>query len=99
MAKLYIAEYSSLGIDKSGRALVSPNEPPINEQVVDFSSGVAASSTFNKETKFIRIHTDADCSILIGESPTATVNNQRMVAGQTEYKAVDNRHKVSAISN
>jgi hypothetical protein len=60
-----------------------------------------ASSAFNAATTYVRIHTDAICSISFGTAPTATTSTMRMVAGQTEYFAVPvgRSFKVAAITN
>ena len=96
MATLYIAEFGNLvGLD--GKAQIAPN-PPIAEQTVSFSSSTQ-SSAFNGQTRYIRVHTDAICSILVGSNPTATTSTQRMVAGQTEYIGVTPGHKIAAVTN
>lgn len=76
-------------------------EPPLAEQVVDYSGGVAASSAVNAQTRIVRIHTDAICSVLFGTNPTATTAKGRMIAGQTEYRGVPvgASYKISAITN
>ena len=63
-------------------------------------SGTSAqSSAFNAATRFIRVHTDAICSILIGSNPTATTAKKRLAADQTEYFAVNSGDKIAAITN
>lgn len=95
MAKLYIAE-----LERPRNQWVDiGNFPPITEQVVDYSGGVASSAAFNAKTVMIRVKTDAICSIAIGASPTATTSNARMSAEDTEYFSVQGNHKISAISN
>lgn len=87
--KLFIAEYAQVAVDSRDRTVLCGQEPPIAEQVVDYSAGVAASTAFNASTKFIRVHTNAICSVLIGTTPVAGITNKRMVAGQTEFMGVD----------
>lgn len=95
MAKLYIAEFER----PRNQWVNIANAPPIVEQVVDYSGGVASSSAFNAKTAMIRVHTDAICSILIGTTPTAATTNARMAADTIEYYSVQPNQKISAISN
>jgi hypothetical protein len=96
MATLYISEYSGIGFG-SNQSL--PQEPPLAEQTVSMSGTSAQSSAFNAATRFIRVHTDAICSILIGSNPTATTAKKRLAADQTEYFAVNSGDKIAAITN
>ena len=91
MATLYITEFgniwrqSGLPGDIGQIAL----QPPLAEQTVSLSGSSAQSSAFNSKTQFVRLHTDAICSIEFGTNPTATTAKARMAANQTEYFAVD----------
>lgn len=89
MAVLYITEYL-------GPTAV---DPPLAEQTVAIGGTSAQSSAFNANTRYIRIHTDAICSVLVGSNPTATATKKRMAAGQTEYVAVAGAHKIAVITN
>lgn len=98
MATLYIAEFAAL----SGTAnfpVAGAFAPPIAEQTVGISGSSAPSAAFNTNTKFVRIHTDAICSIKFGASPTAAATNMRMAANQTEYFGVVPGQKVAVITN
>lgn len=96
MATLYIAEFRQVG--DLGR-IQAPEQPPYAEQTVAIGVGSVQSSAFNTATKFIRVHTDAICSIKIGSNPTATATTARMAAGQTEYFTVLAGHKLAVIVN
>ena len=108
MTKLYVTEYCGLKLvsGPNGIPAQCPEEPPLAEQVVDFTSGAAQSNAFNVKTKFIRVHADSICSRLIGTNPTATASKARMSADQTEYIGLPPDHgvgstvyKISAITN
>jgi hypothetical protein len=104
MTKLYITEYARMSQSSGpGNTVVqAPEEPPLAEQVVDFSGGAAQSSAFNAKTRFVRLHTDSICSVKFGANPTATTSSARMAAGQTEHKGISgdgSAAKVSAITN
>jgi len=105
MTKLYISEYARMTPSSGpGNTVVqAPEEPPITTQVVDYTSGAAQSAAFNAKTKFVRLHCDSICSVKFGANPTATVNDPRMAAGQTEFRGVNiadgSAAKVSAITN
>ncbi len=96
--KLYITEYENV-LQING---VSPIalEPALATQVVSYSTSTQ-SAAFNARTRFVRLHTDAICSIEFGTNPTATTSTRRMAAGQTEYFAVppNASYEVAAIDN
>jgi hypothetical protein len=104
MSKLYISEYARVTqASGPGNAVVpAPEEPPLAMQIVDFTSGAAQSAAFNGKTRFVRLHADAVCSVRFAANPTATVNDARLAAGQTELRGIPadgSAAKVSAIAN
>jgi hypothetical protein len=104
MTKLYVTEYANVTLVNTpgGGAAQCGEEPALAEQVVDFSSGAAASAAFNAKTRFVRLHADSICSVKFGTAPVATTASSRMAADQTEFRGVDrsgNATKVSAITN
>jgi hypothetical protein len=102
VAKLYIAEYESrflLDGAKGGFVQVAP-QPPLAEQTVNITAGSLQSAAFNLRTRYIRVHTDATCSILVGADPTATTSKQRVAADHPgEYFGVMGGHKIAVIVN
>jgi hypothetical protein len=100
MAILYITEYATITCLPTHTGQV-PFEPPITEQVLNFTGGVATSQPFQQYTRVVRLHTDAVCSLIIGANPTATTINGRWAANQTEYRGVPEGQgfKVSVIAN
>lgn len=92
MAKLYITEYAAADIN-------SAMEPPLVEQTVNIAGASAQSAAFNAETRLLRLHTDAICSVKFGRDPTATTSSRRMPANATEYVTVEAGIKVAVISN
>lgn len=100
MAKVYISEYSKIASDGSGTRLPAGKEPSIVEQTpVAIGAASVQSAAFDEETRFIRIHTDAICSIAFGSNPTATSNSKRLAANQTEFFGVKPGDKVAVITN
>lgn len=95
MASLYIAEYDGYLVN----GVQVPREPPLAEQKITISGVSAASAAFNTQTKLVRLHTDAICSVLFGETPVATAAKQRLPADATEFKSTQAGHKVAVISN
>jgi hypothetical protein len=91
LSKLYVTQYAQ------GDAHCA-KEPPLDDTPVTFGAEVK-SAAFNPLTTFVRLHTDAICSVAFGKNPTATTEHRRMVAGQTEYFAVESGFKVSVIAN
>lgn len=94
MATLYLTEYGSVGSERTQIA----QTPCVAMQTV--AIGVEAkSAVFKPSTRFIRVHVDAICSIVISSSPTATTSDTRMSADSTEYFGVNPGDKLSVISN
>lgn len=108
MSKVYINEYARIGLTERGW-VQAPEEPAVATQVLDTSGGVQVSAAFNKETRFIRVHTDGIISFKFGAAPTAAITDARMGAGATEYFGVPQSSsdpsatteglKISAITN
>lgn len=94
-ATLYVAEFS--GSAPAGVQVAQ--QPALVEQTVAIGGSATSSSAFSGDTKIIRVHTDAICSIKIGASPTATATTARMSADSTEYFYVLPGHKISVITN
>lgn len=98
MAKLYITEFHLLGVAPEFSPF--PLAPPVVDQTpVAIGVGSVQSAAFNAGTRFVRLHTDAICSIAFGTDPIASANNARMNANDTEYFAVSPGHKVAVITN
>ena len=95
MAVLYITEYSAISIPD---APIAPGEA-IASQTVAIGGSSTQSSAFNAQTRYVRLHTDAICSILFGSNPTATATTARMAADATEYFSVNPSTKVAVITN
>lgn len=102
MSKLYVEEFpgagryqgSSVPVADTGVWTENANSP------MTVAASATVSASFGTNTKLIRVHTDAICSIVI--SPTganATANNARMAANQTEYYYVEAGHYISVITN
>jgi hypothetical protein len=89
MAKLYIAEYATISALPTHTGQI-PLDPPLNEQVLDFTAGSAVmSAPFQQYTRMLRLHCDAICSLIVGPNPqTATNQNARFAANQTEFRGV-----------
>lgn len=100
MAVLFICEYDKMGVIRGQQTAIAL-EPPVAEQTVAIGGTSTQSSAFNSATRYVRLHTDAICSILFGTDPTATAAKKRLAANQTEYFAVPSggTHKVAVITN
>ena len=100
MAVLYISEYANLQFEgSSGRGLAMGSEPSNTEQTVAISGSSTQSSAFQNNTRFVRLHTDAICSVMFGSNPTSTTSKKRLAANQTEYFAVQPGQNVAVITN
>ena len=97
MAVLYITGYAQL-TQLVGDAGQMPDEnTKTEEQTVAIGAGSVQSATLASGTKYVRLHCDAVCSILVGygtvgspPNPTALTTSQRFAANQTEFKGVPN---------
>ena len=103
MAKLYICEYTGLGIsdDRLGGNQQVGMEAGFDQTPVVIGAGSLPSNAFAATTRLVRIHTDVICSIAFGANPTATTNTKRLEAGQTEYFGVPpgQSFRVAVIAN
>lgn len=88
MAVLYITEYARQAKDNRGQAINAGEEPALAHQTVAIGAGSAQSANLNAKTRFVRVHTDAICSIKFGSNPTAVATEERLAANQTEYFGV-----------
>lgn len=100
MATLYITEYQQLMPSPVGHQGQIPMEPPLAEQAIAFTTHTE-SNALNAKTRFVRLHTDAICSVSLGTAPVATTSMGRMAANQTEYRGVPQgaSYKVSVVTN
>ena len=97
MATIYITEYASLA--PMGTPTSIAQDPPVANQTKAIGGTTAQSNAFASNTRLIRVHTDAICSIEIGADPTATTVTRRLAANQTEYFGVKGGDKLAVISN
>lgn len=100
MAYLYVSEYEHISLVSGGGVMV-PQEPSVAEQRIAITGTSAASSAFNTRTKFVRVHTDAVCSVKFASSgtPEAVATEKRLASGQTEFFGVAAGGSVAVISN
>lgn len=101
MAVLYVTEFNNMGTSQNSQVMQMAAQPPLVEQTIAIGGVTAPSSAFNASTTFVRVHTDAICSIKFGTAPTATSTTARMAAGTTEYFVVPQgqAYKVAVITN
>jgi len=99
MATLYIKEYQYVASTRQQSYVQIGQEPPVAEQTVAIGGASAQSAAFNANTQYVRLHTDAICSVAFGANPTATISNGRMAANQTEYFGVVPGQKLAVITN
>lgn len=99
MAVVYISEYKYQPLDADGKTLAVGNEPALAYQTVAIGGASAQSAAFQTDTRFIRVHTDAICSIKIATNPTAVTTENRLAANQTEFFGVRGGLKIAVITN
>lgn len=89
MPRLSIREYQHISAVARGIVPVG-EEPAVASQSLTISGAPAISAAFDVKTKFVRIHTDVNCSLDWGTAPAPVAGSCDMVAGQTEYFGVVN---------
>lgn len=102
MPTVYVAEFQHMGLQTTGPgALSAVYAVPLVEQTVAITAGSVQSSIFNANTKVIRVHTDAICSIKVDTNPTASATTMRLAANQTEYFGVaqGKSQRIAVITN
>jgi hypothetical protein len=100
MSALYVTEFESITPTTEGGAAQVARAPAVVDQTPVTISGTSAqSAAFGKSTKYVRLHSDVICSVSFGANPTASTNNMRFAANQTEYFGVTPGMKVAVISN
>lgn len=98
MATLYITEH--VGIRQQDGVVQAAQRPGLRQQTVLIGgSSAQCALPFKDDTRLLRVHTDAICSISIGTNPTATAADSRMAADQTEYFTVRPGDKIAVITN
>lgn len=97
MATVYISEFT-IGTDAGTQVA---RKPSITKQTVAITGATVQSSPFSGDTKLIRVHVDAICSVAISSVATAiaTTSSMRMAADQTEYFEVSPGHCLAVIAN
>lgn len=104
-AKLYINEYGSVGTavyatGGSSGVLEIAQEPGVPQTPVDFTSAVAPSAAFGKNTSFILIQCDTQCSWVVGPPGTvATTANMPLAAFLPLYIGVNAGQIISVIAH
>jgi hypothetical protein len=94
--KLYITEFAAF---QNGGPQIA-EVPRVASQTVDFSGGVASSSAFNSQTRYVRLLCDSRCSVRVTTAGTnATTSDMPMAADSPEYFKVYPGDKVSVIAN
>jgi len=87
VATVYISEYARMGAVPNTAAQM-PQEPPVATQTVAIGATSTRSAYFDPNTRFVRIHVDAVCSIAFGQNPVADATAGRFAANQTEFRGV-----------
>lgn len=88
MANLFVSELTSLGFDARGGAVLAPQMPSSNEQIVAIGAVSAASAPFAAGTKYVMVNADVACCLAFGVGPTAVNTAHRMGANETRFYAV-----------
>ena len=101
MATVYLTEFANTGRDSAGYKMQCAQESQTASQTLSITAGSVQSAVFNPLTRFVRVSTDAVCSVEFGANPTATAISMRMPANSSEYFGVplNGGFKVAVITN
>src|SRR5260221_3538035 len=92
MASLYVTEYPEIGVHQGTGVPVAfvPAAGPVQEQKLAIGGASVPSLAFKANSKIVRLHCDAICSVKFGAIATvsASTTDPRMAANQTEYFAI-----------
>jgi len=98
---LYITEYSGIAPQGIARGSAQASrEQPIAEQKLSIGATAVLSSTFNVNTRLVRLHADSGaCSVLFGGAGVvATAASQRLASGVSEFKGIPDKQVVTNLS-
>jgi hypothetical protein len=98
MSNLSVTEYDNTTLDARGETMPVATNPGVTIQNITFTATAGVSAAFDRNTKLVRVISDADCRILFGVSPTAVVTDMLLKAGSAEYFGVTPYLKISAVA-
>lgn len=102
---LFITEYARLAMDERGNVIAAGQEPCQTVQAIAIGASSTPSSAFGSVTRFVRVHTDANCAIEFrsanpGVDPVAVAGtSMRLPAGATEFFGVRPGQKVAVVQS
>lgn len=100
MPNLSITEYVAVGHDILGSPLPAGLEPAFTIQNITFDQSPRKSTNFQPRTKFVRLVSDVDVRLRFeraGETTGVSLSDTLMVAGQTEFFAVETGSAVNVM--
>jgi len=98
MPKLYITEYSHLGLEFTNHHLNAPTVPPIAEQRIEIGFESVASKPFAGATRFIEVTATEDCCLAFGPSPVAKGSEHLLLGRSPKPYAVAPGHRIAVIA-
>lgn len=99
MATIYVTEFATMGSALNGVAQVAARPGLAKQSMAITGSSTTLTNKFSAQTRFIRVHTDAICSIAVGAVPVAVATSDRMSAESTEYYGVVPGDNLAVIAN
>ena len=95
----YVTEFRDLALVPTDGAQIAV-EPRLADQKITLGAATA-SAAFNNNSRIIRVHCTAGCSVNFGTAPVATTSMLRIPSGGVEYFGVPaaSSYKLSVVSN
>lgn len=98
MAFLYVSEFNRTNVEVGSAAQIALC-PPVVEQKLAIGATSVQSTAFNASTHFVRLKSDAICSVAWGTNPVATDANMHLSANVEAYFGVLPGMKLAVITN
>lgn len=98
MARLYVSEFYEIGTDRKGTAGF-PLVPAVREYSLEIGDESVQSEPFTKNTGFVVVIADEDCSVAWGGNPVATPEKGFLPAGSERSVSVRVGDRLAVIAN
>lgn len=98
MAILHFTEFQYLETEAKGRDVMVGRLPGRAKDTVDFSGGAAQGQVFGGDTRYVRVWSDVDCYIAVGDDPTATSADEPLTGKVAEYFGVRPGDRLSVLA-
>lgn len=97
MARVYITEFSHIGLAFGNNVVQAPKVPPLAEQSMEIFLKSTASKLFNGAARLIMVHNEIACHYAFGKSPVAQQLFHKVGPGETRFYAVEGGDRLAVV--